>query len=110
MYAREKPQKRDQWEQHIVAVDPSEQALRNEYDHARTLAFQEFSRSAEGSQIYDQTFPSLWNFHKHTDPLAPHEAARQATLARRERQNFQFPEFAIWVLERQPLTAAVQAA
>ncbi len=101
MYAHEKQQEREQWEHRKAAVDTAEQTLRAEYDQARTKAFQEFCESITGRAAYDTTFPILLTLHKLTDPHRATETARQATVARMERENFEFPEFVSWALERQ---------
>lgn len=100
-FAHEKKREREQWEQDKVERADAEQTLRTEYDRARTLAFQEFARSPEGEQIYAKTFPILLAVHKVTDPHAAAAAARQATLTRMEREDFEFPEFTAWLLTRQ---------
>ena len=88
----------------MATPNPTEQTSRAEYDQARTLAFQEFCRSEEGSAVYKKTFPILLTFHKHTDPHSAHAAAHQATLARMEQHDFQFLEFAQWLLDRQGIS------
>ena len=101
LHAHEKKQERDQWARHQTAFDNSERTMRKEYEHARALAFEAFRQSAEGRSIYDKTFPILLAFHKQTDPHRAHEAATQATLARMEREDFTFPEFATWILKQE---------
>ena len=100
-FAHEKKQEREQWEHRKATSNLTEQTSRAEYDQARTLAFQEFCRSEEGSAVYKTTFSILLTFHKHTDPHSAHAAAHQATLARMEQHNFEFPVFAQWLLDRQ---------
>jgi hypothetical protein len=56
-------------------------------------------------KIYDETFPTLLDFYKVTDPHGYVEAARQATLSRMERVNFVFPEFSVWIANRQGINA-----
>jgi hypothetical protein len=116
-FAHEKKQKREQWgrdksEQTEVEQIESKQLHRDDYDRARTLAFHEFCRSPEGQQIYAKTFPILLTFHKITDPYTAADAARQASLARMDRDDFQFPEYAAWLLNEQATTtnAASDAA
>lgn len=109
MYAHEKQQEQEQWERDKAAFAPTEQALREEYDRERAKAFEEFRRSAEGTKIYDQTFPILLAFHKVTDPHGHVDAARQATSSRMERLNFVFPVFSAWTANR-PRINADQAA
>jgi hypothetical protein len=105
MYAHEKQQEREQWERDKAAFIPTEQPQRDEYDRERAQAFEEFRRSAEGMKIYDETFPTLLDFYKVTDPHGYVEAARQATLSRMERVNFVFPEFSVWIANRQGINA-----
>ena len=105
MYAHEKQQEREQWERDKVAFAATEQILHDEYDRARAMAFEKFRRSAEGTKIYDQTYPILLAFHNVTDPYSPAEAARQATLSRMERENFVFPEFSAWTTNRKGINA-----
>ena len=105
MYAHEKQQEREQWERDKAAIAPTEQAPQDEYDRERAQAFEEFRRSAEGTTIYDQTFPILLAFHKVTDPHGYAEAARQATVSRMERVNFVFPEFSVWIANRPRINA-----
>ncbi len=99
-FAHEKKQQREQWELDKAERTELEQTLRDEYDRARSLAFHEFSRSPEGQRIYSKTFPILLSLHKVTDPHRAHEAAEQATLARMDREDFDFPEFAAWLFTR----------
>jgi hypothetical protein len=108
-FVHEKKQQRQQWEREKAEQIESEQTLRDEYDRARSLAFHEFCRSPEGQQIYERTFSILLALHKVTHPHCATEAARQATLTRMEREDFDFPEFTDWLLTREG-TAANTAA
>lgn len=101
LHAHEKQQEREQWERDRAALGNSEQALHDQYEQQRAKAFEVFRQSAEGHSIYDRTFPILLAFHKQADPHRAHEAAHGATLARMERENFAFPEFATWILTRE---------
>ena len=109
LYAHEKKQQHEQWELDKAERSASEQTQREEYDRVRSLAFHEFCRSSAGQQVYDQTFPILLAFHKVTDPHTATEAARQATRARMEREDFDFPEFDAWLLARQGTMAETAA-
>ncbi len=109
LYAHEKKQQHEQWELDKAERAAAEQTLRVEYDRVRSLAFDEFCRSPAGQEIYDKTFPILLAFHQVTDPHAATGAARQATLARMEREDFDFAEFAAWSLTRQETVAETAA-
>lgn len=64
------------------------------------MALQEFLRSAAGREAYEQAFSVLLELHKRTDPHCSREAAHAATVARIEREQFRFPDFGAWLLER----------
>ena len=98
-FAHEKKLEREQWEEsRAIRLDVDESPT-PEYLQARSVAFQEYCRSEEGSAVYEKTFLILLAFHKVTDPHSAPDAARKATLTRMERENFQFPEFASWSRE-----------
>ena len=100
MYSHEKRQEREQWERDKSAFAESEQAMRDEYERVRAEAFANFRDSPEGQQAFDKTYPILLEFHRVHHPGNAYEAARQATLVRLERTHFQFPDFAMWALNR----------
>lgn len=108
LHAHEKNQERKQWERDRARFDDSERTTRERYDRERGVAFESFCQSPEGRSIYDKTFPILLAFHKQADPHRAHAAAEQATLARMERENFLFPEFATWILKRAEGSDAAQ--
>jgi len=97
LYAHEKKQERAKWERDRTPFDQSEQTLRDQYEHAKTRAFAEFRQSPEGQSIYDKTFPILLSLYKHTEPHRADEMAKQATLFRMKKHDFQFPPFATWI-------------
>lgn len=98
-FAHEKKLEREQWEENRAIRSDVDESPTPEYLQARSVAFQEYCRSEEGSAVYEKTFPILLAFHKVTDPHSAPDAARKATLTRMERENFQFPEFASWSRE-----------
>jgi hypothetical protein len=104
-YAHEKRQERQQWEQEKAASGKGEQDLRALYDEDRQAALQDFLASAEGQQKYSQAFAPLLAFYKVTAPHRSQDAAQEATIARLERFDFHFPEYAIWALTRHASTA-----
>ena len=108
MYAHEKRQQREQWDRDKAASAQAQRAQHEEYDRERAEAFEQFRCSAEGSQVYEKTFPILLVLHKHTDPLSAYETAREATLSRMNRQDFKFPEFTEWMANR-PATNSTEA-
>lgn len=105
LYAHDKRRETQEWERNRARLDDEQLPLLQQYEAARTAMLQEFLRSAAGREAYEKTFPALLELHKHTDPHRCRDAAHAATVARIEREDFHFPEFGTWLLERR-----VQAA
>jgi hypothetical protein len=105
LYAHEKRQERQQWEQEKAASAEGEQGLRVLYEQDRQAALQDFLASAEGQQKYEQAFAPYLAFYQVTDPHRSRRAAKEATIARLERFDFHFPAYAVWALTKQPNTA-----
>jgi hypothetical protein len=101
LYAHEKRREREQWEQASASSAEDEQEVRRAYDGERAAALQAFLTSAEGRASYERTYAPLLGLYKVTEPHRSHEAAHEATLARIERLDFHFPEYAVWALTRQ---------
>jgi hypothetical protein len=111
-HVHEKKQQREQWNHaHVERAESVEcdQSLRDDYDRARAVAFHDFCLSPEGQAIYKKTLPILLAFHKVTDPHSATNAAHQATLARMEREDFNFAEFAEWLVGQQGTHAKTAA-
>ena len=93
----------------LIAVADAGVTLDSTWLERLTACFEEDPRTSvaggffvpEGRSIFERTYPILLAYHKQTDPHRAHEAAQQATLARMERENFTFPEFATWILKRE---------
>jgi hypothetical protein len=109
LYAHEKRQERGQWERARAAFAADEQTLRQRYDEERAAGFKSYLSSPEGRQAYDRTFASLLPLFERTEPLRSREAAHEAAVARLERIDFQFPEYAVWALSQQPSRAGEDA-
>jgi hypothetical protein len=101
-FAHEKRQERQLWEQQRAAAEQDEQDLRYVYEQERGAALQVFLASPEGRQKHQQAFNHLILFYQATDPYCARNAAHDAALERVERLDFQFPEYAIWALTKQP--------
>lgn len=108
-HAHEKKQQREQWNHAPAEPVENDQSLRDEYDRARSVAFNDFCHSPEGQRVYEKTLPILLAFHQVTDPHSATNAAHQATLARMEREDFNFPEFAAWLVSQQGIAAKTAA-
>lgn len=100
-FAHEKKQELEQWERNRAKRSEVDESPTPEYLQARSVAFQDYCRSEDGSAVYEKTFPILLAFHKVTDPHSAPDAARKATLARVERENFKFPDFESWCRGRE---------
>ncbi len=100
-YGHEKRQERRQWEEERAAASQDEQEIRRAYDQERAAALQDFLASAEGRQKYEKAFVPYQAFYKTTEPYRFKEAAHEAAVARLERFDFQFPDYAVWALTRQ---------
>lgn len=109
MHAHEKRRQEAQWKREGSGTTQEEQALRGRYERERTAAFKTYLESTAGRANYERTFAALLGLHKVTDPHRAHERAKEATLARIERLDFRFPDYAVWVLkavgESSPQTA-----
>lgn len=89
------------WEDDKFSSPEEEQESRQLYLEERASAWKAFLASPEGQQKYEKTFLPLLAFYRVSEPQRPEEAARAAALARLERLEFHFPEYARWVLTRQ---------
>jgi hypothetical protein len=96
MHVHEKRQQHKQWEQERKVVSAADGELCAAYDRERAAALQAFVASPEGQEKYRSAYPTLLVLHQATDPERCREAAREATLARIERLDFDFPEYAEW--------------
>ena len=105
LYAHEKRQERQQWEQEKATSAEGEQELRVLYEQQRQAALQDFLASAVGHQKYEQAFAPLLAFYQVTEPHRSREAAEEATIARLERFDVHFPDYAVWALTKQTNTA-----
>jgi hypothetical protein len=97
-YVHEKRQQKEQWERERAASPEDDRKLRREYEQQRAAALQDYLASAEGRRNYQRTYQTLLTLYKLTDPHRYHEATHEATVARIERYDFKFPEYAVWAL------------
>lgn len=97
-FAHEKRKRQQQWEQEQREAATDEKELRRIYQDERSAALKAYLASPEGKQKYDEAFPALVELHRYTNPERYREAAREATLARIERMDFHFPEYAVWAI------------
>lgn len=101
IYAHEKRQERAQWERDRAHVAHDEQELRSAYAQERKASLKTYLESPEGRAKYDQTYGALLALYRATEPHRCQDAAHEATVARLEQQDFQFPQYPVWALARQ---------
>ncbi|HUY90471.1 MAG TPA: hypothetical protein VMV10_17165 [Pirellulales bacterium] len=102
IYAHEKRQEQEQWERNRAELAEHEQQQRVDYDAQRSAAFQAYLGSAAGRQIYEQTFATLLELYRRTEPECADQATREATLRRMQTVDFRFPDFGEWQDGNQP--------
>jgi hypothetical protein len=103
-YAHEKQQRQEQWERERALSAEDDLELRRRYENERAAGVEVYLASPDGRRKYDQVYPSLLELYKLTEPLCSQEAAHSAALARIERLDFQFPDFAVWALTNRDYT------
>ncbi|MDB5387334.1 MAG: hypothetical protein JWM11_2980 [Planctomycetaceae bacterium] len=101
VYAHEKKVEQDQWERNKAAFAKTEQECLRRYNEARTAGLRAYLASDEGRAKFKQTYESLLELTKRTEPERYQQAAHDATVARIEKLDFQFPEYAVWVLSQE---------
>jgi len=104
IYAHQKKLEQDQTERNKAAYAESEQECLRRYESARSASLRAYLDSDSGQKIYRQTFDVLLELTKRTEPERPEEAAHQAAIARIEKLDFQFPEYAVWILSQENVT------
>jgi len=100
MYAHEKRQQQDEWEREHALAAHDELEHRRLYDKHRAAALQTYLASEDGQRAYDRTYQPLLELTKLTEPASYCQAAHEATVARIDRLDFQFPDYASWTLKR----------
>jgi hypothetical protein len=100
VFAHEKKQGQDQWERERSRFAQDEQVLLHRYNEARSTALREYLASEEGRKKYQQTNSMLLELYKRTEPNRYQQAAHEAAVARIEKLDFQFPEYAAWVFSQ----------
>jgi hypothetical protein len=103
IYSHEKERERAKWERERQAQAASEAELRSRYDAERVSARDTYLATPDGRRLlaeYERTFRQ---FYQAVEPERFEQAAREAALAKLEREHVRFPDFGVWLLEgRQP--------
>lgn len=103
VYAHEKKLEQDQWEKNRAEFAASEQESLRRYATARDAALRAYLASEDGQRNYRQTLGQLLELTKRTEPERYHQAAHEAAVARIEKLDFQFPDYAVWVLSQRDI-------
>jgi hypothetical protein len=98
VYAHEKKLDQDQWERNKAEFAETEQAFLRRYDADRNASLRAYLASDAGRAKFKQTYDTLLELTKRTEPERYLEAAHEAAVARIEKLDFQFPEYPVWAL------------
>ncbi len=101
VYAHEKKIQREQWEHERASSQALEQELRDRYEEERSAALQAYLRTPEGRQQFDAAYHPYLAFYKAVDPTRFEAAAKDAAIGKVEREHFEFPDFGVWLLQKQ---------
>lgn len=101
IYAHEKDRQRQQWESRRQEQATGEAALREQYYAERSTALQAFLNTSEARSLLSSYEPTFREFYRAVEPDRFHQAAHAAAAGKIERENFQYPSFGVWLLERQ---------
>ena len=100
IYAHEKEQELRDWERKRQQQSAEESELRQVYESERSDAFKQYLSTPEGRSLVAEYSEALMPLYRVTEPYQAESAAREAAVDKIERENFQFTEFGIWLLER----------
>jgi len=100
IYAHEKDRKRDQWAAERQTQAENEEQLRQKYQVERNAAFQTYLATSEGRLHHANYLPTFLEFYRVVEPHRFHAAVQEAANGKIEREQFQFPDFGVWLLEQ----------
>lgn len=105
IYTHEKELKRQEWEneRHIQAA--AEADLRQQYRANRLAALQVYLSTTDGRLLFTGYEATFREFYRTVEPDRFRDAARDAATGKVEREHFQYPDFAVWLLEQHLPTA-----
>jgi hypothetical protein len=101
IYAHEKEQHQRQWEKARAGADGREQALRTQYEQERAAALRAYLNTPTGRQQFQSAYEQFLVFYRAVEPHRFEAAAVEAATGKVEREQFQFPQFGVWLLEQQ---------
>lgn len=101
IYAHEKREEQEKWERRRRESESQEQDLRGLYDQERQEAISAFQKTTEGHRLWLAAYQPLLEFYRQVEPDRCYEAAADAANRKIEREHLEFPDFGVWLLERQ---------
>jgi hypothetical protein len=104
IYAHDKKRQQEVWEQERREAAAGEQQLRIQYDHEKSQALNAYLQTAEGQRHFEAANRPLLVFYDRVEPLRSREAAADAAKGKIEREQLAFPDFGVWILNRQTQT------
>ena len=99
-YAHEKERQRQQWEEQRRSMAEDEATLRQTYQAEKAAALKTFFATPEARSLFSRYHVTFLEFYRTVEPHRFHDAAREATEGKIEREHFTFPEFSVWLLNR----------
>jgi hypothetical protein len=99
IYAHEKQRERDKWERERQAQSASEAELKTRYNSERQAARDGYLTTIEGRRTMAEYETAFRQFYQAVEPERWEQAAREAALAKVEREHVRFPDFGVWLLE-----------
>ncbi len=104
IHAHEKERQRAEWDARRGELAAEERALRQQYQTERADALQAHMASAEGQRQFAAVHSAFLEFYRAVEPDRYRETAREAAMGKVEREQFRYPDFSVWLLERHATT------
>ena len=100
-YAHEKERQRQQWEEQRLSMASDETTLRQTFQTEKVTALKMYLTTPEARSLFSRYHQTFLEFYRTVEPQRFQAVARAATEGKIEREHFAFPEFSVWLLERQ---------
>ena len=102
IHAHEKREREEKWRREKSQVQDSEQELRAQYERERDSALQAFLKTPQGRELWEASYQPFLEFYRAIEPHRYAAAAADAATGKVEREHFEFPDFGVWMLSREP--------
>jgi hypothetical protein len=100
IYAWEKRQRQDQWQRDHARTDTEERGLREYYSREKSEALTSYLKTPEGKRHWEAAYHPFLEYYRAIEPRRFEAAAADAATGKVEREQFEFPEFGVWLLNR----------